>query len=200
MCGALSFSHMAYDTQRSNPPKTFPCNPAAINYGSSNAPKRLHTCRSTARQLRAFNRITMYSGYTAGSHRTAKPTSPPPRVRVRTIHCVHLHNILPHICERSRVFSNRQDLCRIKWNPDPDQLPRNWFRGHIPDMIKCEMFNLWQADPEKNTAMVSKVTESAGLGVLAGSGTEIRDQFLPVNAPTACAICGLEGGNLAFFM
>eukprot|EP00903_Cladosiphon_okamuranus_P007958 g7681.t2 len=46
-----------------------------------------------------------------------------------------------------------EDLCRIKWEPDPDQLPKNWFRGHIPDMIKCEMFDLWQADPEKNTAM-----------------------------------------------
>lgn len=42
----------------------------------------------------------------------------------------------------------------MKWDPDPDQLPRNWFRGHIPDMIKCQMFDLWQADPEQNTAMV----------------------------------------------
>lgn len=47
-----------------------------------------------------------------------------------------------------------QDLCRIKWEPDPHVLPENWFRGHIPDMIKCKMFELWQEDPKKNSAMV----------------------------------------------
>ncbi|CAM9432320.1 unnamed protein product [Ectocarpus sp. 6 AP-2014] len=58
--------------------------------------------------------------------------------------------------KRDKTWQNsdpHEDLCRIKWEPDPDQLPSNWFRGHIPDMIKCKMFDLWQADPEKNTAM-----------------------------------------------
>lgn len=48
-----------------------------------------------------------------------------------------------------------QDLCRIKWEPDPTSIPDNWFRGHIPDMIKCKMFELWQKDPEMYSARVS---------------------------------------------
>lgn len=91
-----------------------------------------------------------------------RPTLPPPAHAHRLLVCLTIlpifyqfSSVLPACDLIARLFRTRQDLCRIKWNPDPDQLPRNWFRGHIPDMIKCEMFDLWQADPEKNTAMVS---------------------------------------------
>lgn len=51
----------------------------------------------------------------------------------------------------------RQDLCRIKWEPDPDEPPADYMNGHIPDPTMMKIFELWSEDPVKNSAKVSRV-------------------------------------------
>lgn len=65
--------------------------------------------------------------------------------------------VLPSLVPRpaSYVLGMLQDLCRIKWDPDPDEPPKGFIRGHIPDAIKCKMFELYSQDSDTNSVRVS---------------------------------------------
>eukprot|EP00904_Undaria_pinnatifida_P000820 jgi/Undpi1/10739/HiC_scaffold_29.g13187.m1 len=97
--------------------------------------------------------------------------------------------------KRDKTWQNsdpHEDLCRIKWEPDPTTIPDNWFRGHVPDLIKRKMFEVWQQDPVKNSAMslakryglpyldvqaILTMKQSAKEKVEAGDGYEIYPEI-----------------------
>lgn len=71
-----------------------------------------------------------------------------------------------------------QDLCRIKWDPDPDEPPQELLALYIPDSIKIHMFKLFEEDPVQNSAKVRGSTVCLATFFLAASSRRLARDIL----------------------